>query len=130
MQEEWIQFHATTAKNRWQSTDERQRLWWISNHGRVKITNSWDDRCKWVNLSVTGGHTRTGRYQAIAINDACEKYVHRLVARFFIPNTYNKKTVNHIDGDKSNNHVSNLEWATYAEQMKHAWENRLNKKRK
>lgn len=43
---------------------------------------------------------------------AKNEYIHRLVAKTFIPNPHNLPQVDHIDGDKSNNHVSNLKWVT------------------
>lgn len=46
--------------------------------------------------------------------------VNRLVAETFIPNTDNLPEVNHRDGKKYNNHVSNLEWVTHAQNMRHA----------
>lgn len=51
--------------------------------------------------------------------------MHRLVAESFIPNSKNKPQVNHKDGNKKNNHYSNLEWVSNQENVDHAWANNL-----
>ena len=53
--------------------------------------------------------------------------IHRLVAEAFIPNPYNKPEINHIDGNKHNNKITNLEWCTSQENTIHSYKNNLQK---
>ena len=55
-------------------------------------------------------------------------YIHRLVASAFVPNFDMHAIVNHLDGDKLNNHFTNLEWTTYSGNSKHAQEKGLTPK--
>lgn len=54
--------------------------------------------------------------------------IHRLLALHFIDNPDSKPHINHIDGNKKNNSLSNLEWCTASENMQHAYDNGLKKK--
>lgn len=54
-----------------------------------------------------------------------EHKTHRLVAITFIENPENKPDVNHLDGDKLNNFIDNLQWVTKSENSTHAYENKL-----
>ena len=111
MQEEYRQFHKSTRYN-----------WYVSNLGNIKRINSGvkrNGRVKQISTYTTGGMPGN-QYKAISINNASSKYVHRIVATAFIPNPNNKKTVNHKDGNKHNNHVENLEWSSYTENAIHA----------
>jgi hypothetical protein len=60
-------------------------------------------------------------YHRIRLLDGKFYTVHRLVAKEFIPNLENKPCINHIDGNKRNNNISNLEWCTYSENNAHAF---------
>jgi len=53
--------------------------------------------------------------------------IHRVLAKAFIPHTNDKKYVNHKDGNKKNNELSNLEWVTQSDNIKHSYANGLSK---
>jgi len=85
------------------------------------ITNIVSNKVKKPVLTETG-------YLSIKLHNkgGYQQYkVHRLVAKHFVPNINNKPFVNHIDGNKLNNHYSNLEWCTASENMQHALETKL-----
>ena len=62
-------------------------------------------------------------------NGKCKQhYIHRLVAETFIPNPNNYPEINHIDGDKHNNVVSNLEWCNRKMNVQHSYDTGLKPK--
>lgn len=60
------------------------------------------------------------------VGTRCQDKTHRVVAKAFIDNPLNKPCVNHIDGNKLNNHYTNLEWCTHKENVRHMWDTGLN----
>lgn len=95
----------------WKEIDNTNGLYFVSNLGNVKKGNK----------SIKKTLKKDG-YVKVRINYGdCIKNpnVHRLVAIAFIPNPDNLPQVNHIDGNKENNIVTNLEWCTGRENQKH-----------
>lgn len=88
----------------------------ISNFGRVRNKKTYFIRKNWINTKgyehITLTKESTGK--------SYRQSIHILVAEAFIPNPENKLEVNHIDGNKLNNRVDNLERCTRIENMNHA----------
>lgn len=101
--------------------DNIKTNYWITDDGRCY--NEKTDR--WLKGSI-----RKNGYHCYLICYDQGKHksmlTHRLVALHFIPNPQNKKIVNHKDGNKLNNTISNLEWVTSEENNRHARDNDLN----
>lgn len=89
--------------------------YFVSNFGRVK--NSKGKIRKFVHDKKDYGYVRV----ALISKNKKQKniLVHRLVALAFIPNTENKSIVNHLNENKSDNRVENLEWSTLSENQRH-----------
>lgn len=91
----------------------------ISNKGRLK--NVKNGKMLKLQISPHGYHNCVVSQNGIKKN----LRIHRLVAILFIKNEENKPYVNHIDGNKLNNEISNLEWCTAKENDTHARKNKL-----
>lgn len=115
----------------------------VSNYGRVRGLDRYIKVDKQGDLTLHKGRImkltkRIGRpnektsYVVVNLRKNGKSYVrpvHRLVAKAFLDNPLNLPTVNHKDGDKGNNLVTNLEWASYSDNNKHALETNLRQPR-
>ena len=112
-----------TMKEEWKDIEDFEGAYQISNLGRVKSLGGWRGTAKRKEKIRTIHSTHDGYAKVRLQHQGKDKTmrVHRLVAKAFIPNPKNMDTVNHIDGNKKNNKVSNLEWVDRTEQMIHAY---------
>lgn len=101
----------------WKAVVGYEDLYEVSNKGRVKSLLRGFPVLRKTPKHVNLGYPYLGLCDN-GVHKTC--YVHRLVAEAFIPNPLNKEEVNHKDGDKANNDVSNLEWVTHQENIQHA----------
>lgn len=119
-------------KEIWKGIDGYEEFYQVSNLGRVKSLDRVIKKSKY-SYMIKGKVFKTslnnkGYAQTELTKGGKRKYfkVHRLVALHFLPNeNASDLTVNHIDGNKLNNEVNNLEWCTLEENMWHAYKNNL-----
>ena len=114
----------------WKDIKGYEGLYQVSNYGRVKSLEKIDlkgyHRREKILITSCGsdGYCQVG----LTKKNIRKMYkAHRLVAEAFIPNPENKPQINHIDGDKTNNVMKNLEWVTREENMQHAYKIGLTK---
>lgn len=117
----------TNVQEIWKDISGYEGYYQVSNLGEVKgvsrseIVNGgirYRDVVKLKNLIEKNGYFRVGLRK---ITGKQTKFlVSRLVAIYFIDNPLNLPQVNHIDGNKTNNHVDNLEWCTGLENIRHS----------
>lgn len=111
----------THEKTDWVAIPGTNNMYFANRLGEIK------------SILFIGGKTRVrilkpvlkeGRYLTINLGSKNRNhYVHRIIAKTFLPNPLNLPAVNHKDFNRENNSVSNLEWVTNSQNSKHAYEN-------
>lgn len=127
----------------WRNIPGYEGHYMVSNLGRVKslarsVKTNYTDRCNYSHRKTNALILRPGlrgkkgkEYFFVSLTTAPwtgkHESVHRLVGLAWLVNPKNKPTINHKDGNKLNNCVANLEWATQSENMRHAHRTGLSK---
>jgi hypothetical protein len=96
--------------------------YWVSSFGRVCRYDKVNDRLKMLKPTDKRGYWYVTLYNK---SGRKARPIHRLVALSFIRRERDATTVNHLDGNRHNNAVDNLEWTTRSGNVKHAWQTGL-----
>ncbi len=92
----------------------------VSSLGRVKRIDKFYDRFMCVYINKTLGYYQVNLTREGEPYKQHTEYLHRLLAKAFIPNPCDFPDINHKDGDKANNDLNNLEWCTAKQNTAHA----------
>lgn len=113
----------------WKDVVGYEEYYQVSNLGNIKSKDRRVPTRGGVRTALRKGKILTqipkrNNYMVVSltrnVGDKKQPLVHRIVASAFLPNPENRPQVNHIDGNKANNKVSNLEWCTALENTRHA----------
>jgi len=108
-------------EERWIKTEESNV--WVSSFGRFRrepFKTYLNGKERWNKEKIIEKFYLNRKGYCVINLKGKRHFVHRLVAKYFVLNKEEKAQVNHIDGNKLNNHVSNLEWVTNQENRNHA----------
>lgn len=123
-------------KEIWKPIIGYEGLYEISNFARVKRLRRYKSnhsKMQFIPECILKQTIMNNGYLSVGISLNCKRkcfLVHRLLAIHFIPNPNNYSYINHIDGNKLNNNLDNLEWCTQQYNVIHSYNNNLNKRKK
>lgn len=117
-----------TQKEVWKDVDETNGFYQVSSFGRVRsVDRVLSNRAKRKGKMLKPAKSSSGYYfVGLSIRGKIKNhFVHRLVAEAYLNNTVEKNEVDHVDGNKLNNAVENLEWVSRKENVIRSWQNGL-----
>lgn len=120
----------------WKDIVGYEGLYQVSDAGRVRSISHFAINNKGGGERLTNGRVLSpykmpNGYLQVQLSKGSTKkkhYIHRLVAIVFLKNENNLSDVNHIDGNKDNNYVQNLEWCSHKDNQMHMVKNKLTRK--
>lgn len=114
----------------WKPVIGFENLYEISNLGRVRSLDRITESGQFRKGKIRECYCYVNDYKVVKLyynGKTFNKYIHRLLAEAFVPNPNPElyDTVNHIDGNRGNNSLDNLEWCTQKQNIQHAWKTGL-----